>query len=132
MKAVDANILLRLLMADDPKQETLARELLAVEPLFVPLTVAVESEWVLRSYYRKTPQEIASALDQLTDLEGLTFEEVSGVRWASKRLAEKADFADMIHIVASAAQGASAFVTFDLGIARAAGPETPIPVGTLR
>jgi predicted nucleic-acid-binding protein len=131
LKAIDANILLRLVVADDPKQEALAHRLLAAEQLLVPLTVILECEWVLRSYYKKSAHEIAVALDQLTDLEGLVFDQVRGVRWALQRLAKGADFADMIHILASAAVAASSFVTFDEGIESEAGPDVPIRVETL-
>ena len=132
MKAVDANVLLRLIVADDPKQEATVRDLIGSEQVYVPLTVMMECEWVLRSYYKKTRQEIAQALDDLTDLQGLVFEQLGGVRWALKCLVDKADFADMIHILAAAGNGASAFVTFDDGIEVEAGPDTPIPVHTLR
>ncbi len=130
MKSIDANVLLRLITADDVHQEAVARALIAAEKVLVPLTVTLECEWVLRSYYKKTPGEIAAALDYITDLDGLIFEHVRGVRWALNRLTAGADFADMIHVLASA-DSASAFVTFDGGIRSQAGPDSPIPIETL-
>ncbi len=51
------------------------------------------------------------------------------VHWAIGRSAKGADIADMIHIAASRHQ--AAFATFDRGVARAAGPDSPVPVETL-
>lgn len=132
MRAIDTNVLLRLVTADDPEQEAIARDLIAGERVLVPLTVVLECEWVLRSYFKRRPGEIAAVLDQFTDVEGLVFEQVAAVRWALGRLSEKADFADLVHVVAAAASDASALVTFDAGMEAEAGPGTPIPVHVLR
>ncbi len=97
--------------------------------MLVPLTVTMECEWVLRSYYKMTPSEISFALDHLTDVGNLLFEQVDGVRWALGRLTRGADFADMIHVVQSAAAGATAFVTFDHSMEAEAGAASPLPIG---
>ncbi len=127
MKAVDTNVVLRLIVADDPVQESAARALVAEAPVLVPLTVTLECEWVLRSYYKHTPIQIADELDAMTDLHNIVFEHVAGVRWALGRLAAGADFADMIHIVEAADAGASSFATFDTGIRDYASAGAPIP-----
>jgi len=131
LKAVDSNVVLRLIVGDDPAQEAIAIALVEAEPVLVPLTVTLECEWVLRSYYKQTPMQISAALNGMTDLANMVFEHLSGVRWALDRLAAGADFADMIHIVQAAKAGASEFVTFDAGVAREAGVKTPIPAITL-
>ena len=56
MPSIDTNVLVRLLAADDAKQAAQARALMhsatqVGESLFVPLTVVLELEWVLRSRY---------------------------------------------------------------------------------
>lgn len=131
MRAVDTNVLLRLIVADVPEQEGVARALISRERVLVPLTVTMECEWVLRSYFKRSPAEIAAVLDQLTDVEGLVFEQVAAVRWALSRLGGETDFADMVHVAAAAAADASALVTFDARIATRAGPNAPIPIHTL-
>lgn len=127
MNAVDCNVVLRLIVGDDPVQETIAIDLIEAEPVLVPLTVILECEWVLRSFYKQTPTQISVALNRMTDVGNMVFEQVSGVRWALDRLSAGADFADMIHIVQAANAGASAFVTFDAGLAHEAGARAPIP-----
>jgi predicted nucleic-acid-binding protein len=56
MASLDTNILVRYLFEDDPQQLAAAKRLLraairAGETLFVPITVLLELEWVLRSNY---------------------------------------------------------------------------------
>lgn len=92
MIALDTNILARFCVDDpnDPeaaKQRPLAHRLVVDSPrLFVPLTVILELEWVLRAFY----QFSADALD--LHAQGL-------------------DFADALHLLASA--HCSEFATFD-------------------
>lgn len=131
MIALDANILLRIVVQDDARQLAIARDLVTSEATFVPLTVTLECEWVLRSFYKYRREQIAAAIDSLTDLGRIVFEHVGGVRWALDRLLAGADFADMIHIVQSRIAGASALATFDDGIDAEAGPDSPLPVRTL-
>jgi predicted nucleic-acid-binding protein len=49
--ALDTNVLVRLLVNDDPAQAELAAACIdASVGCFVPITVALELEWVLRSH----------------------------------------------------------------------------------
>lgn len=54
MAALDTNILVRLLARNDPRQTAavhhwLAHSIQNAETLFVPITVSLELEWVLRA-----------------------------------------------------------------------------------
>ena len=49
--AVDTNILVRFLVADEPEQARRARELFSLNTILIPTTVLLETEWVLRSAY---------------------------------------------------------------------------------
>lgn len=131
MKIADANIPLRLIVGDDPRQEAIARDYLRREPLFVCLTVVLECEWVLRSYYRFTPPEIARAITELMNLDNLYFEEPWHLRWALERLSAGADFGDMTHLIVGVTIKADAMVTFDRRMAPKAGADVPIPIETL-
>ena len=51
MRAVDTNVLVRALVRDDAAQSAKAEEVLARDEVFVPVTVMLELEWVLRSRY---------------------------------------------------------------------------------
>ena len=51
MLAIDTNVIVRYLTADHPEQASRARALVDGAAVFVPVTVILESEWVLRSAY---------------------------------------------------------------------------------
>jgi len=130
LKAVDSNVLLRLITADDPPQEAIARALIAEHDIFVSLTSVLETESVLRSFYRWSRERIADALGSLDGFENIQLERADQLLWAVERMRVGADFADMIHIVA--AGDATVFATFDTNIERDAGVDSPRPVQTLR
>ena len=122
------NLLVRFLVRDEPAQADLAEQVLD-EGAFIPLTVLLETAWVLRSNYGLSQGEVAAALDVILSLPAIAIPEPDLVRWATRRSADGAQIADMIHIVASRHQ--DAFVTFDRGVAPAAGPNCPISIETL-
>jgi predicted nucleic acid-binding protein len=49
MRAIDANLIIRYLTGDHPKQSPRARTIIESGPVFTPVTVVLEAEWVLRS-----------------------------------------------------------------------------------
>ena len=51
MLAVDTNVVVRLLVNDDPRQGALARRLFELDEIFIGVTVLLESAWVLESVY---------------------------------------------------------------------------------
>lgn len=130
MKAVDSNVLLRLITGDDPHQEEVALALIDEHDVFVPLTVILETEWVLRSFYRWPRERIAVALAQLDAFDRIKLERADDMLWAVERMRAGADFADMIHIAASG--DAAVFATFDTDVVKRAGSGSPRPVETLR
>lgn len=124
---VDTNVIIRYLTNDDPVQERIAQQTLRAGFLLTA-SVLMECEWVLRSAYRWPHDRIAQSLSDLIDLPSVvSFPE--GTPWALDRFARGADLADMIHLITGV--GASAFATFDLGVAKMAGPGSPLPVETL-
>jgi predicted nucleic-acid-binding protein len=127
--AADTNIVLRLITADDPVQEEIARDVLRKQGIFVSLTVLLESEWVLRSYYRWPRDQIADAFEAFSLLDAVVIERLKLARWAVDRMRRGADFADMIHLLVVA--DVTAFATFDTGIATVAGDDAPLPIETL-
>jgi predicted nucleic-acid-binding protein len=128
LKAIDTNILVRLAVQDDPVQTALAIALCA-DGVIVPLTVALETEWVLRSRYQMNRATISQTFETLILGANFHFENEIGVRWAVSRYSAGADFADMLHLVN--ALSATSFVTFDQALAANAGVETPLAVECL-
>ena len=68
MIAVDTNVVVRLLTKDDQTQFRKAVRLFNEEQLFIPDSVILETEWVLRFAYRFSTSNIASALRKLLGL----------------------------------------------------------------
>lgn len=118
MRAVDTNVLVRALVQDDPAQAARAGALLQSAQVFVPITVVLELEWVLRSRYGFAPKRVAKALAMLTGLGNVALHEREAVLAAAQRVAQGFDFADALHHALSA--GCDDFVTLDADLARRA------------
>jgi len=126
--ALDTNLLARLVTKDDPKQARAAAELIDDgEACFVPLTVALELEWVLRGVYELGPQKIAESFNALLGVRNLHFERETAVLEATRLLANGFDFADALHHAVTG--NCESFRTFDrklLARAERAGMRPPV------
>jgi predicted nucleic-acid-binding protein len=117
MIAVDTNILAPFYVDDpnDPeaaRQRPVARAIMTNSPsLFVPLTVVVELEWVLRAFYRFEASEIVRVLEHLLGLGHVNTEESERIAAAVQLTTEGMDFADALHLAGS--QHCEALYTFD-------------------
>lgn len=129
MRAVDTNVLARFLARDDEAQTMVADQVM-LEPTFVPLTVLLETVWVLASSYGQTRQAIYRALTELVQMPSVTTVDYALVRWAIDRFGAGADFVDLAHLIDG--RSAESFATFDRGVAKGAGDDPPLPVETLR
>lgn len=120
MAALDTNVLVRWLTDDDSKQSVIVARLfeLAIEKderLFVPATVILETEWVLRSRYRFDKPLVTAALDALlgvTELEFQTEPALEQALWLFKQ-AGAPDFADCLHVALVSQAGQGPLLTFD-------------------
>ncbi len=119
MRAVDTNVLVRALVRDDPIQAARAEALMQAGEVFVPVTVVLELEWVLRSRYGFAPQQVARAMEMLAGLPRVNLHEADAVRVAARRAAKGWDFAYALHHALSA--GCDSFSTFDENLVRRAG-----------
>jgi predicted nucleic-acid-binding protein len=128
--AVDTNVVVRLIIADDEEQLEAVHKLLEAQTFYVPLTVLLETHWVLRSRYNLSVEETATALLGLSGLEGVELQNAPWAEWAIERFTEGADFADMLHL--AACEDVTGLATFDRKLGRSAGEAVPVPVLTLR
>ena len=128
MRAVDTNVLVRALIQDDPAQTKRALALMDAHQVFVPVTVVLELEWVLRSRYGFAPVVIAQALAKIASLENAVIGEHAAVVAATENMARGWDFADALHHALS--EGCDDFATFDSALAKRAkrNPLTKPPV----
>ena len=118
MRAVDTNVLVRALVRDDPAQSVRAEALMSEHEIFVPVTVMLELEWVLRSRYAFEPKRVARALEGIAALPNVVVGERTAVLAAVANVAQGWDFADALHHALS--EGCDDFVTLDGDLARRA------------
>ena len=79
-------------------QRQAARQLIeSGQPLFLPKTVALELEWVLRGYYGFTAPQVLAVFDVLLGHPSLTLEDRPAVVQAVAGLRAGLDFADALH-----------------------------------
>jgi predicted nucleic-acid-binding protein len=74
MTAVDANVVVRLLTADDAKQAGAAKALFRRQPVWIAKTVLLETAWVLRSLYGYQQSVIREAFVKLLGLKNVEVE----------------------------------------------------------
>lgn len=118
MIAADTNVVVRYLVNDDPSQSPRARRFLVQETVWLPLTVIMETAWVLRSTYRFTRQQVATTLRGLAGLPNVTIERADLVAQSLAWCDHGMHFADTLHL--AAAGHCATFATFDTALARAA------------
>lgn len=120
MKAIDTNVLARVLVDDPDDPEAVRQRPAAIaalsERVFVPVTVLLELEWVLRGFYELSRTEVSRVLNALCGLENVTLEDREVVLTALERHRDGLDFADALHLARS--HGCAAFVTLDKKLAR--------------
>jgi len=108
MIAIDTNILARFYVQDpaDPEaaqQSAIARRVLAnSKQVFVPLTVVLELEWVLRAFYGFAAADFVRVVEHLLGLPQVRVEQWPSVQDALSAHAQGLDFADALHLCASA------------------------------
>ncbi len=98
MTAVDTNVIVRLLAAEEPRQEATARSLFARETIWIAKTVLLETGWVLRSVYRFDELAIRDAFLKLLGLENVQVEDEPGIAAALELVQHGVELADAIHL----------------------------------
>ena len=118
--ALDTNLLVRLLTNDDPEQARRVADLIdASSACFVPITVVLELEWVLRGAYQLPREAIIRAFLGLIGIRHLQLEQEQQVLQALEAYGQGLDFADALHLLRS--EGCAAMVSFDSAFAAKAG-----------
>lgn len=112
MIALDTNILVRLVTNDDPVQARQSAALIdGGDALFVPLTVMLELEWVLRGAYALDKPAIARSFEWLLSVRNVSFERQADIQLALQHYQSGFDFADALHHASTA--GCKVLATFD-------------------
>jgi predicted nucleic-acid-binding protein len=127
MLGIDTNVLVRFLVRDDLAQFEKARNLIHQEVsagnrVVINQLVLLETEWVLRSRYSLTKQQMMETISALLDAPDVQFEDEPAVEealyvWRDSR----ADFADCLISARNRRLGCRATASFDAKAAKLPG-----------
>jgi len=127
MIAIDTNVVVRYLVADDTEQFGRAAGLIEGRPVFVCTTVILEVEWVLRAIYRLDRPAILRGLHDFAALPTVAVEDRSVLSQALDWADQGMDFADALHL--ASAEKCEAFASFDRDLAKTAARLGAVAVG---
>lgn len=119
MPALDTNVLVRYLVQDDAAQSAAARKLIRKyvaegQALFIPVTVALELEWVLRSNFGFGKDAVVQTLSDLLSSAEVSFESERALEVALLLYREaSAGYSDCLHIALAVEAGEQPLWTFD-------------------
>ena len=120
MRAIDTNVVLRLLVGDDDVQVAAAEKFIR-DGAWLPILALAEAAWSLRSVYKRNPGEIAAAIEMLLDNEMISIEHSNAAKNALRlfRLSPALGFSDCLMLEMARAAGHLPLGTFDGRLAKA-------------
>jgi predicted nucleic-acid-binding protein len=124
VRAVDTNVLVRLVTRDDLKQVA-AAESFVTHGAWVPHLVLAETTRVLTSVYNRAPDDIATAVEMLLNHEHLTLQDSDAVAAAVKHFRKRPSlgFSDCLVVEIARKAGHLPLGTFDRELGRLDGVE---------
>ena len=110
---VDTNVLVRTFVWDAPAQAVIAQQLLrSAELIAIPMVVLCETTWVLKSVYKFSPSQIATAIRALVATKNVECDHAA-VEVGLAILDTGGDFADGVIAHQGKWLGGEVFVSFD-------------------
>ncbi len=124
MRALDTNLLVRLLVRDDANQVN-AAEVFVEKGAWVSHLVLAETLWVLDAVYSRSPAQIANAIDLLLNHRELTLQDadVVALALATFRSRPSLGFSDCLVLEIARKAGHLPLGTFDRNLARLDGAQ---------
>ena len=124
MRAVDTNVLVRLLARDAADQVRAAEDFIS-KGAWVSQLVLAETVWVLDAVYERSPEQIATAVDMLLNHKDLTVQDTEVVAAALDlyRKRPAVGFSDCLVLEIARKAGHVPLGTFDRDLARVEGVE---------
>lgn len=124
MRAVDTNILVRLLVRDDAAQVKVAENFVE-KGAWVSNLVLVETLWVLDAVYERSPSQLANAIDLLLNHETLTLQDADVVTAALGHFRKRPTlgFSDCLILEIARKAGHLPVGTFDKNLAKSDGAQ---------
>jgi len=124
MRAIDTNVLVRLITRDDPRQAASAESFIQKGAWVSVLTLA-EAMWVLASVYNLNPKSLAQALEMLLNHRDLVLQDEETVAGALELFRAKPalGFSDCLMLQLARKAGHLPLGTFDRNLAKIDGTQ---------
>jgi predicted nucleic-acid-binding protein len=124
MRAVDTNVLVRLITRDDDAQVA-AAEIFVERGAWVSQLVLAETTWVLRAVYDLDHASLATAIEMLLNHQTLTIQDADVVTTALANFRRKPalGFSDCLVVEIARSAGHTPLGTFDKAVAKLDGTE---------
>jgi predicted nucleic-acid-binding protein len=124
MRAIDTNLLVRLITRDDARQVE-AAEAFVAKGAWVSHLVLAETAWVLESVYELSAHKLGDAIEMLLDHGELVVEraDVAGAALAQFRKRPGLGYTDCLVLESARSAGHLPLGTFDKGLASLDGTE---------
>jgi predicted nucleic-acid-binding protein len=124
MRAVDTNVLVRLITRDDAKQVA-AAEAFVAKGAWVPHLAVAEATWVLATVYDRDAAAIATAVEMLLSHEHLTVQDTEAVAAAVAQFREepRLGFSDCLMVEIAHKAGHTPLGTFDRDLGKIDGAQ---------
>jgi predicted nucleic-acid-binding protein len=126
VRTLDTNVVVRLLIGDDPQQTPIAEraflEAIASGGVYLPDVVLAEVAWVLRGYglERCTRHQL---LERLVRTRGVVVEDIDAVIDAPEQFRQGGDLADHLILARASRAGALPVLSFDQSFSACQGVE---------
>jgi predicted nucleic-acid-binding protein len=119
MRAVDTNLLVRLVVRDDAAQVN-AAEAFVAKGAWVSHLVLAETLWVLDAVYNRSPAQVANAVERMLNHRELTLQDadVVALALAHFRARPSVGFSDCLVLEIARKAGHLPLGTFDRNLAR--------------
>jgi predicted nucleic-acid-binding protein len=124
MRAIDTNVLVRLITRDDARQAAAAESF--VEPgAWVSVVVLVEAAWVLSTVYELSARDLSMAVEMLLHHRDLVIQDPEAVAGALELFRAKPSlgFSDCLILQLARQNGHLPLGTFDRGLAKVEGTQ---------
>jgi len=119
MRAVDTNVLVRLMTRDDARQAA-AADVFVENGAWVSILVLAETIWVLEAVYERTAASLVTAIEMLLDHKDLTLQDSDAVAAALElfRTHPALGFSDCLMLQLARRAGHLPLGTFDRGLGK--------------
>jgi len=124
MRAVDTNVLVRLITRDDARQAASA-DAFVEKGAWVSVLALAEAGWVLEAVYKRNAAGLATAIEMLLEHKDLTLQDADAVRAALDLFRSRSalGFSDCLMLELARKAGHLPLGTFDRALGKAGGTQ---------